>query len=106
MLRLSIEVLRTGPHLPSDPRLLRRSANDNLAELRKLLGATKETDCNELGLEDRIVNALSIGFTKEVYKSLPSALINVLPFGTVSSALSMMYKDHPPGDRDHGTDAK
>ncbi|GKU07115.1 hypothetical protein FLAG1_08214 [Fusarium langsethiae] len=93
LLHLSFEALRAscaGSHPPSDPRLLQRSANDNLAELRKLLGATEHISCNRLALEDRIVCAVPIGFVEEVYKSLPIALINDLPFETVSRALNVI----------------
>ncbi|GKU13670.1 unnamed protein product, partial [Fusarium langsethiae] len=93
LLYLSFEALRAscaGSHPPSDPILLQRSANDNSAELRGLLGATEHISCNRLALEDRIVCAVPIGFVEEVYKSLPIALINDLPFETVSRALNVI----------------
>lgn len=93
LLHLSFEALRTSYtelHHLCEPRLLQRSANENLAELRKLLGATEHISCNRLALEDQTVRALPIGFVKEVYESLPLALINDLPLKTVSLALSMI----------------
>ncbi|EXL39512.1 hypothetical protein FOCG_17889 [Fusarium oxysporum f. sp. radicis-lycopersici 26381] len=64
------------------------SANDNLADLRRLFGnsCTDRKAFDKLSIEDRITRYVPIGFPRAVYKTLPASLINALPFDTVKGA--------------------
>lgn len=78
-------------------------ANANLKRLPGLLGLDPtavqfrgfdiylEDDVNVKSLRNAICHYVPIGFTADIYKALPADLLNDLPYGTVDSALTMMY---------------